>query len=81
MAARSVKLPWMEQPSDVKSGIEGQAVNQYNRQQAATGQYPASIKPSRSYGRDWFQVGDIANVNGQLKKVTKVYANGSFDAE
>src|SRR5215831_17742546 len=44
-------------------------------------QYPASIKPSRVYGRDRFQPGDMAMINGQLKKVTKVYPNGSFDTE
>jgi hypothetical protein len=48
---------------------------------AQNGQYPASIKPSRVYGRDRFQPGDMAMINGQLKKVTKVYPNGSFDTE
>jgi hypothetical protein len=48
---------------------------------AATGQYPATIKPSAAYGRDRYQLGDMAMINGQLKKVTKVYPNGSFDTE
>ena len=44
MAARSVKLPWMDQPQDVKARIEQQGVDNYNRAQAAKpqGKYRAS---------------------------------------
>lgn len=64
---------------DVRARVEQEAVDAYNA--AGSGKYPASIKPSSVYGRDRFQPGDIALVNGQMKKVTKVYPNGTFDAE
>jgi hypothetical protein len=75
MASRSVRLPWMDQPQDVRQRIEDQAVQQYNQRKAATpqGKYK-SASP--------VQVGQniqVRNVPG-LSRVTKVYSDGTFDA-
>lgn len=42
--SRSVKLPWMEQPSDVRARVEGQATQQYNQRQAGR----ASAQPQQT---------------------------------
>lgn len=75
------RIPGIELPSDIRQKIEGPANEARSAAMAQSGQYPASNKPSAAYGRSRFQIGDIANVNGQLKKVTRVYPNGSFDAQ
>ena len=74
MGSRAVKLPWQESYQDVKARVEGQAVKDYNARQGAKqqGQYPPNpATATRQY----------VKVNGQMKKVTKVYPDGSFDAE
>jgi hypothetical protein len=76
MASRSVKLPWQEQSQDVKSRIEGQAVDQYNQQQAA--------KPQGKYrSKGPVKVGQNIQIphTGGLSRVTKVYSDGTFDAD
>lgn len=76
MAARSVKLPWMEQPSDVKARIEGQATNDYNQRQAAKPQGQYRAKGTVTVGQNI----QLPNTAG-LSRVKKVYSDGTFDAD
>jgi hypothetical protein len=76
MAARSVKLPWMDQPQDVKARVEAQGVAAYNARQAARprGTYRASRHVSVG------QNVQIPHAAG-LSRVRRVYDDGSFDAD
>jgi hypothetical protein len=76
MASRSVKLPWMDQPQDVRTRIERQATDQYNKTQAGKqqGQYRATNPVTLG------QNIQIRNTPG-LSRVKKVYSDGSFDAD
>lgn len=78
MASRTVKLPWMEQSTDVKARIEGQATQQYNLTQAGKqqGKYSAPSGTKLTVGQNI----QIPNVAG-LSRVRKVYGDGSFDAD
>jgi hypothetical protein len=78
MAARSVKLPWMDQPQDVRSRIERQATDQYNKTQAGRpqGQYRAPQGATVKEGQNI----QIRNVPG-LSRVKRVYPDGTFDAD
>jgi hypothetical protein len=80
-AQRSVRLPWMETPQDVKARIEGQAVQQYNERQANTGQFAGGRSYVVGKGSTQPQVGDQVIINNKSLKVRKVYPNGTFDAE
>lgn len=76
MASRSVKLPWQERSTDVRSRVEGQAVDQYNQREAAKPQGQYRSKGSVTVGQNI----QIKNVPG-LSRVKKVYTDGSFDAD
>lgn len=76
--SRSVKLPWMETPKDVRTRVEGQATQQYNQAQAGKqqGQYRAASGVTVKEGQNI----QIPHVPG-LSIVKKVYSDGSFDAD
>jgi hypothetical protein len=77
MNKRSVKLPGMDQPADVRARIEGQAVQKYNEQQAAKpqGRYKSESGNAVKVGQNI----QLRNIPG-LSRVTKVYSDGTFDA-
>jgi hypothetical protein len=78
MAARSVKLPWMDQPQDVRTRIERQATDQYNKTQA--GKQQGQYRPAPGFVPTVGKNVQIANTPG-LSHVKKVYSDGSFDAD
>lgn len=45
--SRSVKLPWMEQPTDVRARVEGQATQQYNQRQGQNKPAPQNPGPAK----------------------------------
>jgi hypothetical protein len=75
-AQRSVKLPWMESPRDVRARIEGQATQQYNQTQAAKPQGKYRASGTVSIGQNV----QIPNTAG-LSRVRRVYNDGTFDAD
>jgi hypothetical protein len=79
--SRSVKLPWMEQPSDVKARIEGQAVNQYNQKQAAKPQGQYRGTPSQDTGKKAYEPGMTLLIRGVSRRVSRVYSDGTFDVQ
>jgi hypothetical protein len=75
--SRSVKLPWMESPKDVRTRVEAQGRGAAN---ASQGKTTGQFKPNTSGG--FFrgpQVGEKAYLGGPT--VTKVYPDGSYDAQ
>jgi len=76
MASRSVKLPWQDTWQDVKSRVEGQAVDQFNQRQAAKPQGKYRSKGPVKVGQNI----QIPNTPG-LSTVKKVYSDGTFDAD
>jgi hypothetical protein len=81
MAARSVKLPWMDQPQDVKARIESQATTDYNKRQAAKPQGQFRGFPSEDTGKKAYEPGMTILVRGVPRRVSKVYPDGSFDVQ
>jgi hypothetical protein len=79
--SRSVKLPWMEQPSDVKTRIERQAAQQYNQAQTGMpkGQYRGA--PSQDTGKRAYEPGMTVLINGRPRTVSKVFSDGSWDVQ
>lgn len=85
--SRSVKLPWMETPKDVRTRVEGQATANYNAAQAtkrsaggggggASGMY----KPDASSSfLGPAQVGQSTYAGGRRQIITRVYPDGSYD--
>jgi hypothetical protein len=81
--SRSVKLPWMESPTDVRTRVENQATAA--RQSAATasaarasGMYKADASSSFMGA---LKVGQKTYAGGRGQTVTKVYSDGSYDAQ
>lgn len=51
--SRSVKLPWMESPVDVRNRVEGQAAQQYNQRQEGRAPAQPAKKGLRQQAADW----------------------------
>jgi|SRR5579859_2090310 len=81
MASRTVKLPWMEGPQDVRARIEGEGVNQYNQRQAAKPQGQYRGTPSQDTGKKAFEPGMAVVIRGVPRTVSKVYQDGTFDVQ
>ena len=80
IAGRSVKLPFMPTPQDVKSKLEKQATDQYNEDQANTGAFKGDVYVLGK-GTATPKAGDTVIVHNQELKVSKTYPNGTFDAK
>lgn len=88
------RVPWLGTPQDVRQTIEGAAANQ-SAQSAAAAQHFADYRVSQATGTGKYKPGNagtpkegswttvMVDPHGTiaLKKVSKVYANGSFDVE
>jgi len=71
------KVPWLENPKDVRARIEGQGQAQAKAKQdaanTATGQY---TDPQKTH-----KVGEEVIFKGKLLRITRIYRDGSFDMQ
>ena len=77
MASRTVKLPWMPSPQELKGAIEN--APQATPPARTTGQYRGT--PSMDTGQKAYKVGMVALTRQGPKVVSKVYPDGSFDVQ
>lgn len=78
--SRSVKLPWMETPKDVRTRVEGQATDQFNKRSAGNasgGQYKNAQGNRMEVGQDAYD----SRTKRYIGAVSKVYADGSYDVK
>ncbi len=71
------KVPWLETPKDVRQRIESQA--QVARPQKTSGQFKGRL--SQDAGESSFRPGMSVLIHGNVKKIAKVYPDGTFDVE
>lgn len=72
-----VRVPWLPTTQDVRQSIEGTRVTQ----QKTRGDFPRPVSPISTGGTGGVQLGQIINRGGAAMRVTKVYPDGSYDAE